>query len=360
MSKRDLVSEIEAKKLRFPLYYPASFRLFYLHDSFTEYKKTSPQRGPIPSLFVIGLAACLEVATRDAIRKLIDHGSPFIDRISQFKDVVRLDVDVGRALQDRKISFGDLVSHLLPVSTLEQIYSHFSILLGADFRQVLTDAREFVEPSISQLLGGEDGENETEEPESELEPNDSDRPLLPIADVEDLMANLGHLFRARHIAAHEADFVSISSDALHGFFRSAEVFVHALDEIVSQTIEPNVPRNAVGIALVASKEASKAHQEMKELEAKLLELFAQQEIIMTGTDEASEITAFKAAQEAFEKHVDAEVAFELARVGTISGNGMRMLEAQTLKDFCDFRIKRLRQAIESIEASWEIENGDRN
>jgi len=116
----------------------------------------------------------------------------------------------------------------------------------------------------------------------------------------------------------------------------------------------------MGMSLVASKEASKAHQEMKELEAKLLELFAQQEIIMTGTDEASEITAFKAAQEAFEKHVDAEVAFELARVGTISGNGMRMLEAQTLKDFCDFRIKRLRQAIESIEASWEIENGDRN
>ena len=44
---------------------------------------------------------------------------------------------------------------------------------------------------------------------------------------------------------------------------------------------------------------------------------------MTGTDEASEITAFKAAQEAFEKHVDAEVAFELARVGTISGNGIQ-------------------------------------
>lgn len=360
MSKRDLISEIEAKKLRFPLYYPASFRLFYLQDSFTEYKKTSPQPGPIPSLFVIGLAACLEVATRDAIRKLIDHGSPFIDRISQFKDVVRLDVDVGRALHDRKISFGDLVSHLLPVSNLEQIYSHFSILLDADFRQVLTDAREFVEPSTSELLGDKEGENETENPEFELEPNDSSPPLLPIADVEDLMASLGRLFRARHIAAHEADFELISSDHLHGFFRTAEVFVHALDEIVSQIIEPNMPRTAVGMSLVASKEASKAHQDMKELEAKLLELFAQQEIILTGTDEASEITTFKAAQEAFEKHVDAEVAFELARVGTISGNGMRMLEAQTLKEFCNFRNKRLRQAIDWIESSWEIENSDRN
>jgi hypothetical protein len=358
VSKHDLISEIEGKKLRFPTCHEASFRLFYLQDSFTEHEKTSPQPGPIHSLFLIGLAACLEVAIRDAIRKLIDHGSPFIDRISQFKDVLRLDVDVGRALHDRKISFGDLVSHLLPVSNLEQIYSHFSILLGADFRQVLTDAREFVEPTISELLGDEPGENETEKPESELEPSDSARPLLPIADVEDLMASLGRLFRARHIAAHEADFELISSDDLHGFFRTAEVFIHALDEIVSQIIEPNMPRTGMGMSLVASKEASKAHQEMQELEAKLLGLFAQQEIILTGTDDASEISAFKAAQEAFEKHVDAEVAFELARVGTISGNGMRMLEAQTLKEFCDFRIKRLRQAIGSIEASWEIEDGD--
>jgi len=57
VSKRDLISEIEAKKLRFPAYYPASFRLFYLQDSFTEYKKTSPKSGPVNSLFVIGLAA---------------------------------------------------------------------------------------------------------------------------------------------------------------------------------------------------------------------------------------------------------------------------------------------------------------
>ena len=97
---------LKPRNLRFPAYYPASFRLFYLQNSFTEYKKTSPQPGPVNSLFVIGLAACLEVATRDAIRKLIDHGSPFIDRISQFKDVVRLDVDVGRALRDRKNSTG--------------------------------------------------------------------------------------------------------------------------------------------------------------------------------------------------------------------------------------------------------------
>jgi hypothetical protein len=119
-------------------------------------------------------------------------------------------------------------------------------------------------------------------------------------------------------------------------------------------------RTAVGMSLVASKEASKAYQKMQELETKLLELFAQQEIILTGTDESSEITAFKAAQEAFENHVDAEVAFDLARVGTISSNGTRMLEAQTLKEFCDFRIKRLRQAIDWIESSWGIENGDRN
>jgi len=358
VTKRDLISEIQAKKLRFPDYHQASFRLFYLQHGFNEHEKSAPQPGPIHSLFLIGIVACLEVAIRDAIRKLIDHGSPFIDRISQFKDVLRLDVNVGRALRDRKISFGDLVSHLLPVSNLEQINSHFSTLLAADFWQVLTDAREFVEPTISELLGDDETNAESEEPEAELESNDPADRLLPIPDVGELMASLGRLFKARHIAAHEADFELISGDDVRGFFRTAEVFIHALDEIVSQIIEPNMPRTALGMSLVASREASKSHREMQELETKLLRLFAEQEIILTGTDDASEIIAFKAAQEAFEKHVDAEVAFELARVGMISGNSMRMLEAQTFKDFCEFRIKRLRQAIDSIETTWDIERGD--
>jgi hypothetical protein len=359
VTKRDLISEIQAKKLRFPDYHQASFRLFYLQHGFNEHEKSAPQPSPIHSLFLIGIVACLEVAIRDAIRKLIDHGSPFINRISQFKDVLRLDVNVGRALHDRKVSFGDWVSHLLPVSNLEQINSHFSILFAADFGQVLTDAREFVEPSISDLLGN-DTKAEDEEPEAESEISEAPDTLLPISDIGELMASLGRLFKARHIAAHEADFELISGDDVRGFFRTAEVFIHAIDEIVSQIIEPNMPRTALGMSLVAARDAGKARREMQELETKLLRLFAEQEIILTGTDDASEIIAFKAAQEAFEKHVDAEVAFELARVGMISGNGMRMLEAQTLKDFCEFRIKRLRQAIDWIEESWDIEDGDRN
>jgi hypothetical protein len=352
VTKRDLISEIQAKKLRFPDYHQPSFRLFYLRHGFTEYEKAAPQPGPIHSLFLTGIVACVELATRDAIRKLIDRGSPFIDRISQFKDVFRLDVNVGRALHDRKISFGDLVSHLLPVSNMEQINSHFSILFDADFRQVLTDVREFVEPSISGLL--DDEVSDTDEREDELEPVEPRITLLPISDVGDLMASLGRLFKARHIAAHEADFELISSDDVHGFFRTAEVFIHALDEIVSQIVEPHVPRTALGMSLAAGQEAGKAYRQMKELETKLLSLFAGQEIIMTGTDDASEIAPFNATQEAFEKLVDAEVAFEMARAGMISGNGRRMLEAQTSKEFYEFRIKRLQRAIHDIESQWEM------
>jgi len=75
---------------------------------------------------------------------------------------------------------------------------------------------------------------------------------------------------------------------------------------------------------------------------------------MTGTDDASEIEPFRATQEAFEKLVDAEVAFELARAGMISGNGRRMLESQTLREFCEFRIKRLQRAVDDIQTLWDI------
>jgi hypothetical protein len=167
------------------------------------------------------------------------------------------------------------------------------------------------------------------------------------------MASLGRLFRARHNTAHEADFESVSVNDVRGFFRTAEAFIHALDEIVSQILEPNMPRSAPGMALVATREAGKVYSEMQVLEAKLVSLFSDEskQIPSVGDDDRghSEMRAFKTAQEAFEKHLDAEVAFELARVGMISGSGMRMLEAQTLKDFCEFRIKRLKEAIEHIE-----------
>lgn len=361
MSKRDLIREIEAKKLRSPGYNDAALRLFLLQHSFTQHEKAVIDFNAAWGLFLVGIVGCIEVAVRDALRRLIDYGPPYVDRISEFKDLLRLDINIARALQDKRLSFGDLFSHLLPVSTVEQINSHFGTLFQRDFRQVLADAREFVEPSFSELLDGEEQEELEPAPEADADPEDSESYLLPIPDVGALMASLVRLFRARHNAAHEADFESVSADDVRGFFRTAEIFIHAMDETVSQALEPNIPRSAIGTSLLAAQEAGKVHNEMQALEAKLVSLLPDESKLTpsVGNDdgELSELKAYRKAQEAFEKHLDAETTFNLVRVGAISGNGMRMLEAETLKDFCEFRIKRLKEAVEHIELLSDTNSG---
>lgn len=351
MSKRDLLNEIEAKKLRASGYFDAAHKLSLLRITFNRQEKVLTKTDASWALFIVGIVACIELAVREAICKLIDHGSPYIDRIGEFKDVLKLDVSIARALQDTRISFGDLLSHLLPVSNIEQINSHFGALFQKDFRQVLADAREFVEPSMSEILE-DDEQEEVQALEQQQDREGGETPLLPISDVPALIASLGRLFKARHNVAHEADFDSVTANDVQGFFRTAEVFIHALDETVWQIIEPRMPRTAFGMSLVISKEASKVQDEMEEVEAKLFSLLSDNvktPVALKPNGGESELKAFKKARKAFKKYLDAEVTFDLVRVGMISGNGLRILEAETLKDFCEFRIKRLKKAMEYFE-----------
>jgi hypothetical protein len=228
MGKRDLISEIEAKKLRLPDYNNANSDLFHLWV----FNDGKGGLSLVSGLFPVGIVACIEVAVRQAIRRLIDHGPPYVDRISKFKDELKLDVNIGRALRDRRVAFGDLVSHLLPVSNVAQISSYFSILFEQSFQKVLADAREFVEPTLSEL-----DEGGKEKPTHRRRPSQTrttaSPSLLPIADVDSLMKSLDRLFRARHQTAHEADFQSVRDHEVLSFFQAAKVFIHALNEIVS-------------------------------------------------------------------------------------------------------------------------------
>ncbi|MEQ7778527.1 hypothetical protein, partial [Xanthomonas sp. WHRI 8356] len=113
MSKRNLITEIQQKNAR------ASGR--YLHGNLELYELESSFRRLVESdsaliaLHVMGIASCIEVGVREAIKRLVDSGSPFLDRSEIFKDHIRFDFALTRALSATQITFGDLVSHSLPV-----------------------------------------------------------------------------------------------------------------------------------------------------------------------------------------------------------------------------------------------------
>ncbi len=341
MSKRDLIAEIIAKKLRSKdKWSRASSSLYELERSFASQEKEG--KGPF-ALYLIGVASCMEVAVREAVRRLVDHGSPYLDRIDEFKQHLRFDLDVVRALGDQHISFGDLVAHLLPVSSVEHIDSHLGALLGCKLRQSLADIREFVEPPASAWLGSEDSEDV---------PDSTERKNL-VPNPDELLAVLSKIFTARHIAAHEADFSSVSRIDLVLFFQAARKFIDALEEIIDQTLHPNAPRSSFGLSLQVASEAGEIYSSMEETTQQVLRLLQ--------SDAAKElppaVKEFQAAQDAFHAYLEAETAFEEARVRPFSGNALRFLDSQIYSSLCGARNARLKEVVDDIEELISIRGG---
>ena len=66
------------------------------------------------------------------------------------------------------------------------------------------------------------------------------------------------------------------------------------------------------------------------------------------------LAALGTSQEAFEKYMDAVSDYRLALAGSISGNGMRSLEALTMIDLCTQRISILEGISRDLELDVEI------
>jgi hypothetical protein len=341
MSKRDFLEEILAKKQRSAgNRYGASSKLHELKYSFLETKTQCREDGAIPSLYLVGIAACVEVAVRDALCTLIDHGSPYVERISELKQHLKFDFEIIKALQDRQISFGDLVAHLLPVSGVEQINFHLDILLGRKLRDALANVREFVEPpeSVWYRTNGE-----VDSLEAESQSNDEKAPRNLVPDVEALMADLSRLFAARHVTAHEADFGSVSHDDLRLFFEAGTMFVYALEELITQTLYPSMPRSASGMSLVVANEAAAAYAAMEATYQRLVAFLKDD-----PAKDLSIVDHLRAAQEAFLNYITAEAAFEEALVSPVSGNTLRFLNAQIQLRFCKSCEERLKEVLSDV------------
>jgi hypothetical protein len=105
--------------------------------------------------------------------ELIDHGKPFLQNAEHLDDV-RVDLKAIVRTRGARISLGDVVAHLLPISSFDDINRHMSALMGhAYFERVKTTA-----------IGKE-------------------APTLEAATPR-ARADLDELFKDRHIFAHEA------------------------------------------------------------------------------------------------------------------------------------------------------------
>ncbi len=139
MAKRDYLCEIVAKRSRLAT---GKTRFDQIMNRFDKLRRIrtllrEPRgvkglvRPELAKYLPIGNVACIEGFFRLLFRDLVDHGSPFRENVAQIKDMrISLDQVVG---VHGRVSLGEFVSHLLPLSSFDDINSTMSTILNLSF-----------------------------------------------------------------------------------------------------------------------------------------------------------------------------------------------------------------------------------
>lgn len=80
----------------------------------------------------IALTACLEGYIKRSIKDLIDSNEDYRKNTKELKNI-RFDLDTVLAIEGRTVSIGEFVSHLITVTSVTDIDSHLSAILGEPF-----------------------------------------------------------------------------------------------------------------------------------------------------------------------------------------------------------------------------------
>ena len=186
MSKsRDYIAEILSLKGRLkpetPRYSQTLPRLINIDEGLehisTEIGDVKPFKQEFIKYIPVACVACIEGYFRLVYRDLIDYGSPYCDNISALKDI-RFNIESVIAIQGRKVSLGEFVSHLLPANRPDDINKNMSLIIGEDFFDRLKQT-EFIQEDGSVTSIAKRGEEAW------------------------LFDGLKELFELRHIFCHE-------------------------------------------------------------------------------------------------------------------------------------------------------------
>jgi hypothetical protein len=192
----------------------------------------------LASLLPARIVTLIEVFCRHWLIKLIDHGSPYMERAGNLRSEIKYDFDLVRTLHGKTISLGLLIANSLPSSNLESLVSAFSTLLDQDFFQWLSRVQSRIQIDI-------DGESAPP----------------AIQDMNRLKTVLFKTFEIRHILVHELpEKTPVTTTDISNILDEAELFLHVAEEGFLQLIYGLYPISQ-GAMNVAAAEASQAAQE---------------------------------------------------------------------------------------------------
>ncbi len=174
-----------------------------------EIKKSHKEKKELLKYFPIGMVACIEGYFRLAIADLIDFGAPYQSNLENFKEL-KLDIKTTLGVYNKNVSLGELISHLVSISSLDDINKHMSMIIGEDFYKKLMSTHVDLVPDEFEEL-------------SEQAPT--------------LYKDIKELFEQRHIYAHElAIKEKVNPKNARFLMAAATVFVYSTEVLMEELL----------------------------------------------------------------------------------------------------------------------------
>lgn len=244
MSKRDYITEILSKKERAKhserehiLYYRVA-ALNYVVDlckqidqvtindqNMTTVPANLKNNGELHKYIPIGMMACVESFFRVTVKELIDLGSPYLERASKLREI-KFDFTMVQAIQGKKLTVGDFLSHLVPMKSFDEIGEVISVLTEKEFFKDL-------EPFFFESTDWE-AENKFPLPHELTKENHQE--------VGEIYRSSREIYKLRNIFCHEAtepDTVNIST--IYSGYVNTLKFLEASNAFLWNVIDPNHP-----------------------------------------------------------------------------------------------------------------------
>lgn len=302
MTRRDVIAEIEGKRLRSKsneYRFAASARLLEIRNEFADFRDWSQEaKRYVP----IGIAACVEGFARGIIKELCDHSDAYLNNALGNKSI-QIDRAFIGAIQYKRVTGGEIVAHLLPISSVENILGHLKDITGIDFFERMKNGERDVSLDYS----------------GEMRPY--------IADFARVISDLRRIYEARHSFVHEIDpDININHLDILSFLDSSGQFLSVIGEIVDEIIYGKTPRTQIDMNIKAFQDVESLQKELQEKVEKIIEY-------LKDFDPQDE-NDFKAAQDAWEAFVESDSSFEAdhsARGGTMRSTIYGARKSELLK-----------------------------
>jgi uncharacterized protein YecT (DUF1311 family) len=171
--------------------------------------------------FPIRTVTLMEVFSRAWIAQLVDHGSPYVERVPDLKVDPKFDLTLVQAIHGRKVTLGDVIAYGVPLNSFGQVMGCFKKLTGDEFEVKLgaaTDSRQ----SLAGLMRQDDPP--------------SGRPPI-VADIKWIWKTLSRLYEVRHILCHECPEEKVYQlEEVAIFLEAARQFTGAADETLREIV----------------------------------------------------------------------------------------------------------------------------